>query len=194
MELQPDQIQIMSDEKIVELFIAHDERATMETDVKYKSFLLSIADNITGDSKESMRCLVETYLEAWDSVPAQKPASLHAFLASIMRRNAKKRCKAGKAGTESSEMAKALSEIGCSDNEDEPITAEEAEKQAKLLGSFVSSLSDHDQFIFMSRYYAARPVKEIAYLMDCDESAVNRRLASIKRELENKLESEGYSL
>jgi DNA-directed RNA polymerase specialized sigma24 family protein len=44
----------------------------------------------------------------------------------------------------------------------------------------------------MSRYYCARPIKEIARLLKCSESTVNKEIAAIKRDLREKLEKEGY--
>lgn len=46
----------------------------------------------------------------------------------------------------------------------------------------------------MSRYYVARPIGEIARLLGCSESTVNKEIAGIKRNLKEKLEKEGYSL
>ena len=46
MELQPNRTSTMSDEQIVELYWQRDEQAIKETDIKYKSFLLSVAINI----------------------------------------------------------------------------------------------------------------------------------------------------
>ena len=46
----------------------------------------------------------------------------------------------------------------------------------------------------MSRYYTARPLKEIARLLNCSESTVNKEIFVIKRDLKAKLEKEGYSL
>ena len=44
----------------------------------------------------------------------------------------------------------------------------------------------------MSRYYAVRPIREIAKRLSVSESTVNKELASIRQDLRKLLESEGY--
>ena len=61
-----------------------------------------------------------------------------------------------------------------------------------MISKFVRALPDRRMYIFMSRYYAARPVKIIAEMLRCSESTVHKELASIKRDLKKTLEKEGY--
>ena len=57
----------------------------------------------------------------------------------------------------------------------------------RIISDFVRSLPDRQMYIFMSRYYIARPIKEIARLLGCSESTVNKEIASIKGDLKEKL-------
>ena len=86
----------MSDEQIVELYWRRDERAIRETDRKYQHFLLTVAHNILRDAQDCEECLNDTYLGAWNAIPPARPKVLQAFLATIMRRTAIDRYKAGK--------------------------------------------------------------------------------------------------
>ena len=61
MELQRKRTATMSDEKIVDLYWQRDEQAIKETDIKYKRFLLSLANNIVHDMCDSEECLNDTY-------------------------------------------------------------------------------------------------------------------------------------
>jgi len=61
MELQRNRTATMSDEKIVDLYWQRDEQAIKETDIKYKRFLLSLANNIVHDMCDSEECLNDTY-------------------------------------------------------------------------------------------------------------------------------------
>ena len=88
MELQTRQAAKMSDEQIVELYWQRDEQAIKETDIKYKSFLLSVAINIVHDMCDSEECLNDTYIGAWNAIPPARPVALQAFLGAIMRRTA----------------------------------------------------------------------------------------------------------
>ena len=91
MELTTNQKSPISDEKIVELYFERNERAIVETDVKYKKYLFSIAYNALGDRLDSEECLNDTYLGAWNAMPPTRPNVLKAFLTTIMRRLAIKR-------------------------------------------------------------------------------------------------------
>ena len=192
MELKAKAVAAMSDEQIVELYWQRNEQAITQTDIKYKGFLLSVAYNIVGDARDSEECLNDTYIDAWNSMPPTRPAVLQAFLATIMRRTAIDRYKARK------RQKRVASELTVSRSEVEEFIADDTHSEAnavelgRVISDFLRSLSERSAYIFMSRYYFARPIKEIARLLKCSESTVNKEIATIKRELKEKLEKEGY--
>lgn len=196
MELQPKETATMSDEQIVELYWQRNEQAIKETDIKYKKFLLSVAYNIVHDTCDSEECLNDTYVGAWNSIPPARPALLQAFLATIMRRTAIDCYKARKRQKRiASELTVSLSEVEDFIFDDDDMYSEtDAKELGRVISDFVRSLSDRRMYIFMSRYYFARPIKEIARLLECSESTVNKEIASIKCDLKEKLEKEGYSI
>ena len=194
MELQSRPRTILSDEEIIALYWDRDEQAISRTDEKYKKFLLSVAFNIVFDDQDCEECLNDTYIDAWNSMPPSKPALLQAFLATIMRRTAIDRYKSRKRQKRiASELTVSLSELE-EIIADERDSSAETDELARLLSDFVRSLSDRRMYIFMSRYYFARPIGEIASLLCCSESTVNKEIAAIKRELKEKLMKEGYTL
>ena len=194
MELQNRPRTILSDEEIIALYWDRDEQAISRTDEKYKKFLLSVAFNIVFDDQDCEECLNDTYIDAWNSMPPSKPALLQAFLATIMRRTAIDRYKSRKRQKRiASELTVSLSELE-EIIADEGDSSAETDELARLLSDFVRSLSDRRMYIFMSRYYFARPIGEIASLLCCSESTVNKEIAAIKRELKEKLMKEGYTL
>ena len=186
----------MSDEQIVELYWQRDERAIRETDRKYQHFLLTVAHNILRDAQDCEECLNDTYLGAWNAIPPARPKVLQAFLATIMRRTAidcykrKKRQK-----RIDSELTVALSEVEelLADGSD-PAAELDAHELGRVISEFIRALPKRRMYIFMSRYYTARPIGEIARLLGGSESTVNKEIAAIKRDLKEKLEKEGYSL
>lgn len=192
MELKAKAVAAMSDEQIVELYWQRNEQAITQTDIKYKGFLLSVAYNIVGDARDSEECLNDTYIDAWNSMPPARPAVLQAFLATIIRRTAIDRYKARK------RQKRVASELTVSLSEVEEFVADDTHSEAnavelgRVISDFLRSLSERSAYIFMSRYYFARPIKEIARLLKCSESTVNKEIATIKRELKEKLEKEGY--
>ena len=186
----------MSDEQIVELYWQRDERAIRETDRKYQHFLLTVAHNILRDAQDCEECLNDTYLEAWNAIPPTRPKVLQAFLATIMRRTAIDRYKTGKRQKRiDSELTVALSEVEefLADGSD-PAAELDAHELGRVISEFIRALPKRRMYIFMSRYYTARPIGEIARLLGCSESTVNKEIAAIKRDLKEMLEKEGYSL
>ena len=196
MELQTKATAIMSDEQIVELYWQRDEKAIKETDVKYKKFLISVAYNIVNDTRDSEECLNDTYIGTWNAIPPAKPTMLKAFLATIMRRTAIDYYKAKKRQKRvASQLTVSLSEVEDFIAADDGMCFETDTKElGRVISDFVRSLSDRRMYIFMSRYYFARPINEIAKLLKCSESTVNKEIACIKRDLKEKLEKEGYSV
>ena len=193
MELQVKAKSTMSDEQIVELYWQRNERAIKETDIKYKSFLLSVAYNIVGDTRDSEECLNDTYIGAWNAMPPTRPTLLQAFLATIMRRTAIDRYKARKRQKRvASELTVSLSEVEEFIADDDGYSEVNAKELGRVISDFVRALPDRRMYIFMSRYYFARPIKEIARLLKCSESTVNKEIAAIKRDLKENLEKEGY--
>lgn len=196
MELQNLKDTVMSDEKIIELYFQRDERAINETDTKYRKFLFSIAYNILHDTCDCEECLNDTYKDTWNSIPPARPSLLQAFLAAIMRRTAIDLYKTKTRQKRiSSEFTVSLSEIeDFISNKDDTFSSVDANELGRVISDFVRSLSQRKMYIFMSRYYIFRPINEISKLLGCSESTVNKEIASIKKQLKEKLKEEGYTV
>ena len=184
----------MSDEDIVALYWQRDEDAIKETDRKYRAYLLTIARNIVRDLRDCEECLNDTYLGAWNAIPPARPTLLQAFLATIMRRTAIDRHRAN-----TRERRVPADEID-SFSELEYVIAEgahpakevEAEQLSALISSYVRTLPRRRRYVFMARYFAARPISEVAQALSCSEATVNREIARIRNELRALLRKEGY--
>ncbi len=198
MELQNKQAakEPMDDEKIVALYFARDEKAIEETDFKYKKYLFSIAYNLLCDRLDCEECLNDTYLGAWNAIPPSRPNVLKAFLTTIVRRLATKRYhKKLRQRMIPSELTVSLSELEDFIADDDGMEGYfDAERLGHLISDFVRSLPERRQFIFMSRYYVAEPIAVIASDLNLSRSMVNKELAAIRSALQEKLESEGYSI
>lgn len=186
----------LSDEKIVELYWARDERAIEETDVKYNRYLLSVANNVVHDRLDAEECLNDTYLGAWNAMPPSRPNVLKAFLTTIMRRMAIKRYHSKhKSRAVPSEMTVALSELEAFIADDDGIDDEiDSRELGRVISEFVRSLPRRKRYIFMSRYYVADPIDKIARDLNLSRSMINKELAAIRVALLERLESEGYPI
>jgi RNA polymerase sigma-70 factor (ECF subfamily) len=175
----------LEDEEIVDLYWARNELAITETDKKYRSYLYTIAYNMLHDTPDCEECLNDTYFGTWNAIPPTRPAILRLFLAKIMRNTAVDRIRHDTAGRRvPSELVCSLDELDFSvvapDKADDSVVMEEL---VKLLNSYLKTLSERNEFIFVCRYYYADPIERIAAMLHISEKTVYRVLADIHREL-----------
>ena len=184
----------ISDEKIIELYFARDEKAIEETDIKYKNYLYTVAYNIVKDRLDCEECLNDTYLGAWNAIPPARPHVLKAFLTTIMRRVAVNKYHYNQRKNNiASEMTVSLTELESIIGEDNsPDVQFDSESLGEIISEFVRALNKRRKFIFMSRYYLSEPIDKIASSLKVSRSTVNKELAFIKSKFKEKLESEGY--
>ena len=186
----------LHDEDIIALYWARDEKAIEETDFKYRSYLFSVVYHVLYDRLDCEECLNDTYLGAWNAIPPSRPNVLKAFLTTVARRIAIKRYHSGvRKRVIPSEMTVSLSELEDFVSGDEDVDAGfDAERLGLVISDFVRSLSNRRRYIFISRYYIAEPIADIASALGVSRSTVQKELVTIKRVLQEKLESEGYSI
>ena len=186
--------ELLSDEQIIDLYFAREERAIKETDYKYGKYLFTIAYNIVQDTLDCEECLNDTYLNTWNRIPPTRPSIFHAFLSKIMRNIAVDRYRHNKAQKRApSEMLLTLEELdSCTPNEmsmDEELAIAEL---SRLLNDYLKGLSDRERLLFVCRYYYADKISEIAKMLQAGERSVYRELAALREGLRQRLEKEGF--
>ena len=75
----------MTDKKIMELYMAGDEAAIAETRERYGRYCRYIAEHIVGDEWIAEEIENDVLLKAWNTIPAEKPASLRSYLGMLSR-------------------------------------------------------------------------------------------------------------
>lgn len=60
--------------RLTELFCARDEEALRETARLYEPLCMHIALNILADRQDAEECVNDTWLRAWNHIPARPPA------------------------------------------------------------------------------------------------------------------------
>lgn len=186
----------VKDEEIVELYWMREERAIRETDFKYGSYLNAVAYNIVHNALDCEECLNDTYMGAWNAIPPSRPQALKAFLTAIMRRIAVNRYhRNARKKNIPSEMTVSLSELEVLWSDDTNVEKEfDAAQLGEIISRFLHGLNERERFIFISRYYLAKPMDEICTLLNLSRSSVQKSLANIRTKLKNTLEKEGYSI
>ena len=186
----------VSDEEIIELYWQRNEDAIALTDRKYGKYLFTIAYNIIRNDLDCEECLNDTYLGTWNRIPPARPTVFHVFLSRIARNIAVDKYKRESAAKRiPSEMMVALEEM----EDTVPDSALSMEEEyalrelSGLLGDFIRSLDEREEFIFVCRYYYADKLGRIAKMLEISEKTVARELARMKETLRQKLLEKGFS-
>lgn len=182
----------MEDQKILDLFFRRSQQAIAETDRKYGSYLYTISYNILSDREDSKECVNDTYLGAWNAIPPKRPGVLGAFLGKMTRyisidrwrkRNAKQRG--------GGEILRSLEEL------QECIAAADPEQEldrlelARVFREFLSSLSEPERNVFLSRYWYLESVQAISQASGFSQSKIHSMLHRLRGRLAKKLQEEG---
>ncbi len=179
------------DSRIIGLFFSRSEEALTELSAAYGKLCRKIAYGILKNNEDAEECLNTSYMCLWNSIPPQKPASLRAYLCSIVRNNAfavyaknKSRCCEG--------SFEELSGI-ITDSRTVEELADGAELAA-YINDFLARSEEKNRKIFMARYYYNMSVEEIATKLSMSNSAVKTRLFRLKQNLRTFLSERGVNV
>jgi RNA polymerase sigma-70 factor (ECF subfamily) len=183
----------MEDNKIIELYFARSEEAIKQTELKYGNYCFLIAHNILSSREDAEECVNDTYLNAWNSIPPNRPDPLKTFLGKITRNLAINRYIRIRAKKRSGETDLLFEEV-CEFLPDNRVSLcdEFALKQA--INSFLASLPKKTRIIFVRRYWYLSPIREIARELAVSETSVKVTLHRTRLAFKAHLEQEGIDL
>lgn len=181
----------MTDEEIIGLYFARDERAISETKVRFGKLLRGVAYGILRNCESAEECENDVYFRAWNSIPPAKPKYLRAYLCKIARSAALDKYDsehALKRGETSplEEIENALkSSVGAEDRL--------AERElTELINDFLAALDKKSRVIFVRRYWFADDIEQIALRLNMSQGAVKTRLSRTVKKLGEKLAENDY--
>lgn len=182
----------MEDYAIVDLYWRRDPEAVRESGRKYGAYCRKIARDILQDGRDAEECVNDTWLNAWNAMPENRPERLGPFLGKITRNLAFNRWRSGRAekrgGGELPAALEELAECVSGSNLQEAI---EAAELAAAVNRFLSALPERDRNVFLRRYWFTEPMAEIAERYGMRENTVRSRLFRIREKLRCHLEKEG---
>ena len=154
----------------------------------------SIAYAILQDQQDAEESVNDTYMDAWNTMPPNRPSVLSTFLGKITRRISIDRWRirsAKKRGGD--EVTLALDELEecVSGSHDVELQAQRNELIATM-HRFLDSLPDTERRIFLLRYWYLEPIQSIANQYGFSQSKVASMLHRVRGKLRNQLEKEGY--
>lgn len=183
----------MEDQGIIALFFNRSEQAIVETDKKYGGYCYAIAYNILSSREDSEESVSDTYMAAWNLIPPRRPSFLNAFLAKITRHISidrwRKRSARKRGGAE---IILALDELGDCVGEGDVESAIAGKELTRLLNGFLSSLSETERNVFLSRYWYLDSIQAISEASGFTQSKVTSMLHRLRGRLRKMLSEEGY--
>lgn len=185
----------MEDKQIIGLYFERDEAAISETAAKYGKFCHSIALNILAINADAEECVNDTYLQAWNSIPPQRPNIFRAWLGRIVRNIAINLWNKNHRQKRYAGIEQLFDEL--EDCIPSPVTLErklEEEELTTFLNTWLASLSQEDRVLFMRRYWNGEAVKVLASAYSTTPGSMAKRMHKLRQQLRLKLEKEGYWL
>ena len=179
---------MIEDGKIIELFFQRSEQAIRELDEKYGNACRKLSYNIVNNRQDAEECVNDAYLGAWNAIPPVEPNPLLTYICKIVRNISLKTYWKKEASKRSSTYTVAMEEIedciaGLNTVENEM----EARELARIIESFLDTLTAENRVIFMRRYWFSDSCKDIARLVGLTEKNVSVRLTRIRKKLKDYL-------
>ena len=186
----------MKDNEIIELYWNRDESAITVTADTYGSYCYSIAYNILYNNEDAEECVNDTWMNAWKSIPPQRPNRLSTYLGKITRNlsiNRYKLLTAQKRGMGQVELA--LSELeGCVPAQTDMDLVTDEMVLVSSIEAFLRAQPRTERNIFVGRYWYLYPIRDLAGAYRMSESKVASLLHRMRFKLKLHLEKEGISL
>lgn len=178
----------MVDEEIIGLFFARSEQAISELDTKYGKVFHKTSYNILNDKLDAEECVNDAYLGTWNAIPPTKPSSLLAYVCQFVRNISLKRYYIKKAIKRNSTYDVAMEELDACLSSASSVEDEiEAKELARIIESFLDTLSSENRVIFLQRYWFSDSYSDIAKKVGISEKSVSVRLSRIRRKMRDYL-------
>lgn len=185
----------MTDDRIIALFFDRNEQAIEEVQKKYGTYCHTVAFGVLNSREDAEECVNDTYLQAWNAIPPQRPQVLSAFLAKITRNlalmryraNHREKRGAGQLPLALEELQDCLPDAGNGSITDAVVIR-------KALNRFLHTLPEPSRGIFLRRYWYVRSISEIAQELGMKESRVKMTLLRTREKLREHLTREGIEI
>ena len=185
----------MEDSEIVALYWARDEAAIAETEGKYGPFCRGLARNLLGNPEDAEECVSDTWLEAWNSMPEDRPALLRPWLGRVVRLNAIDRWRASRRQKRFGGVETLVLELeDCVPDPSEPQRALEAAELGELIERWLGGLNAEERRLFLRRYWNGEALNALAAEARLSPALLTQRMRRLRLKLKDYLEKEGITL
>lgn len=182
----------MTDEKIIELLFARDERALAEIEKKYSRLCRYTAGNFLNSREDVEECVNEVLLTVWNHVPPEKPECLPAYLTVLARNAARTRSRGNNAWKRGANVTLVGEEfLSMLEDEFDVTAAFESHKAGEVINSFLDRCSKSERKVFMMRYWLDAGIEQIAESTGYSHSKIKSMLKRLRDRLAQALKKEG---
>ena len=179
---------MIEDEKIIEMFWVRSEQGIRELDIKYGKICHKLSYNIVNSRQDAEECVNDAYLGAWNAIPPATPSPFLAYICKIVRNISLKIYYRKEAARRNSTYTIAMEEIEACIADRNTVEAEmEARELARIIESFLDTLTVENRVIFMRRYWFSDSCKDIAEFVGLSEKNISVRLTRIHQKMKSYL-------
>ncbi|MEY8404790.1 sigma-70 family RNA polymerase sigma factor [Oscillospiraceae bacterium 44-34] len=179
---------MIEDKKIIEMFFERSEQGIRELDMKYGKACHKLSYNIVNSRQDAEECVNDAYLGAWNAIPPAKPDPLLTYICKIVRNISLKIYYRNEAAKRNGTYTIAMEEIEACIADPNTVEAEiEARELARIIESFLDTLTVENRVIFIRRYWFSDSCKDIAEFVGLSEKNISVRLTRIRQKMKSYL-------
>ena len=181
----------MTDQELVELFLARSEEAVPALTAQYGPYCRTIAARLLADPRDVDECLNDCWLAVWRAIPPARPEHFKGWLAAIVRNRALAM------GRENSRRPPTVDETAlelasCLPPGSDPSGAAEYNALAQAVDRFLRAQPKDARVAFLRRYWYADPVEDAARRLGWSVSKTKSVLFRTRNKLRDYLQKEGF--
>lgn len=181
----------MTDQAIVELFLARSEEAVPALAAQYGPYCRTIAANLLSDPRDVDECLNDSWLAVWRAIPPAKPEHFKGWLAAVVRSQALA------IGRENSRRPPTVDETAlelapCLPPSSDPLDEAECRALAQAVSEFLRAQPKDARAAFLRRYWYADTVEDTARRLGWSVSKTKSALFRTRNKLRAHLQKEGF--
>ena len=186
-----EEMNIIDDIKIIELYFERNEQAIKETDIKYGKFCRNMAYKILNNHQDSEECVNDTYLGVWNKIPPTRPDNFKAYISKIVRSISIDKFRKQKAKKRSADMVMALDELADILPDERYAPSRNDEEIGKSISIFLREQKEEVHRVFVLKYFYFESNRAIAEKYGFTERKVTNMLARTRNKLKKYLIEEG---
>ena len=148
-----EEVNIIDDKKIIELYFERNQQAIKKTDIKYGKLCHKIAYNVLNNRQDSEECVNDTYLGVWNRIPPARPGNFKSYISTIVRNISIDKFRKLKAQKRSANMVMALDELAVVLPDERYAPGRNDEEIGKSISIFLYKQKEEIRRVFLLKYF-----------------------------------------